>query len=125
MMKEEELIRKYDSGRRAFTTPDGYFENFTAQLMERIEREGLQPEKVVRLNPFKRAMRYAAAAVVAGVCIGAGTYLYNQKTTADRQMAESSEIVFSDETMDEALDYAMECGLVDNNQIAFYLTEAY
>lgn len=125
MMKEEELIRKHDSGRRAFTTPDGYFENFTTQLMARIERERVQPEKVVRLNPFKRAMRYAAAAVVAGVCIGAGTYLYIQKTTTDQQVAETSEIVFSEETMDEALDYAMQCGLVDNNQIAFYLTEAY
>ena len=124
-MKEEELIRKHDSGRRAFTTPDGYFENFTTQLMERIEREGVQPEKVVRLNPFKRAMRYAAAAVVAGVCIGAGTYLYIQKTTTNQQVDETSEIVFSEETMDEALDYAMQCGLVDNNQIAFYLTEAY
>jgi len=127
-MKEEEIIRKHDSGRRPFKTPDGYFENFTSQLMQRIEREGLQPEpvKTVRLNPFKRAMRYAAAAVVAGLCIGAGTYLYTQKTTTTtEQPVENVEYAFTDETMDQALDYAMDYSLVDNSQIALYLTEAY
>ena len=124
-MKEEDIIREHDSGRRPFTTPDGYFDGFTSRLMERIEREGLQPTKVVRMSPFKRAMHYAAAAVVAGVCIGAGTYLYTTKTTVDQQMAETIEASFSDETLDEALDYAMDNGLINNNQIAFYLTEAY
>lgn len=134
-MKEEDIIRQHDTGSNPFGTPDGYFEGFTSRLMERMEREGLltteapntEPVvKVVELNPFKRFARYAAAAVVAGVCVGAGTYLYTHRNASDQLLSgDAIEMAFSDETLDEALDYEMEYGLMDNNQIAYYLTEAY
>lgn len=134
-MKEEDIIRQHDTGTNPFRTPEGYFENFSSRLMERMEREGVMrtttqesstTAKVVKMNPFKRIVRYAAAAVVAGICIGAGTYLYTHRTAPDQLITgEPFEMAFSDETLDDALDYEMEYGLVDNNQIAYYLTEAY
>ena len=131
-MNEEELIRKHDSGRRPFKTPDGYFDNFTSQLMERMEREGLltkeeQPAevkaKVVAMSPVRRALRYAAAAVVVGFCVATGTYFIQQQDGAEEQAltADASDLLYSDEALDYELDYEM----VNNQQIAYYLTEAY
>ena len=129
-MKEEEIIRQHDSGQRPFTMPEGYFDSFTSRLMERMEHEGLleqsaerpavQPVKVIRLNPLQRFMRYAAVAVVAGVCVVAGTYLYNHEMSQS-QGAELADYVISDDDIDEMLDYEV----VNNSQIAYYLTEAY
>lgn len=132
---EEDIIRQHDTGTNPFRTPDGYFDTFTSRLMERMEREGVltttTPDnsataKVVKMNPFKRLAHYAAAAVVAGVCIGAGTYLYTHRTTTEQAATgDPFELAFTDETLDEALDYEMEYEMVDNKQIALYLTEAY
>lgn len=131
-MKEEDIIRKHDSGRSPFKTPDGYFDNFTSQLMERMEREGLlkteeQPAevktKVITMSPMHRALRYAAAAVVVGFCVATGTYLIQQQDGAEEQAltADASDLLYSDEALDYELDYEM----VNNQQIAYYLTEAY
>ena len=130
MIKEEEIIRQHDSGHLPFTTPEGYFDSFTSRLMERMEHEGLleqpaeksvvKPAKVIRLNPLQRLMRYAAAAVVAGVCVVAGTYLYNHEMSQS-QGTELADYVLSDDEIDEMLDYEV----VNNSQIAYYLTEAY
>lgn len=129
---EEDIIRKHDSGRRPFTTPDGYFDNFTSQLMERMEREGLlkreeQPEvvkaTVIKMSPWRRTLRYAAAAVVVGFCVATGTYFIQQQGGIKEGVlaADDSELMYSDEALDYELDYE----LVNNQQIAYYLTEAY
>lgn len=125
-MKEEDIIRKYDSGRNPFQTPVGYFENFTPRLMARIKAEDQQTEvrpTPIRLTitPIKRFMRYAAAAVIAGVCIGTGTYLYQRQLNRPLPSEVMADYVFDDDNLEEALDYEM----LDNNQIAYYLTEAY
>lgn len=121
-MTEENIIRQMDSGRRPFTTPDGYFDGLTERIMQRLpERQG-QPvrAKVVPLNPVRRFMRYAAAIAVAVACIGGGTLLYNRLDTMDLT-ADASEYLFDDDNINDMLDYEM----LDNNQIAYYLTEAY
>ncbi|MBR0273152.1 MAG: hypothetical protein IJQ59_03550 [Bacteroidaceae bacterium] len=131
-MKEEDIIRTHDSGRSPFKTPDGYFDNFTGQLMERMAREGLlqtaeQPPvvkaKVVAMSPLRRALRYAAAAVVVGFCVATGTYFIQQQNGAEEAAltADASDLLYSDEALDYELDYE----LVNNQQIAYYLTEAY
>ena len=131
-MKEEEIIRQHDSGRRPFTTPDGYFDSFSSRLMRRMEKEGLmetatdisQTRANVTALPIswgKRFMRYAAVAVIAAV-IG-GSYLYQRQGASvdDALASNETEMLYSDEMLDYELDYEM----VNNNQIAYYLTEAY
>ena len=133
-MIDENFIRQHDTGENPFRTPDGYFDDFIARLHSRMVSEGLLTDapttetkaKVVKMNPFKRMVRYAAAAVVAGICVGVGTYLYTHRNMPDQMVTgDSYELAISDETLDDALDYEMEYGMVDNNQIAYYLTEAY
>ena len=125
-MKEEEIIRKHDSGRRPFTVPEGYFTHFDARLAERMKHEGLMGEAVdtkqmarrVALSPFHRVVRYAAAAVFTGLCIGSAVYLLNHQmgnTMADMEFAMT----------DSEVDAVLDCEMMNNNEIAYYLTEAY
>lgn len=136
-MKEEDFIRKHDTPANPFRTPEGYFEDFTSRLMERMEREGLvgQPSDVqpvrteakkVLMNPFRRFARYAAVAVVAALCIIGSTYILAPQRDDEHMLAtDQLNFQFSDEAFDDVIDYAMEYEMVGNDQIAYYLTEAY
>ena len=127
MIQEENIIRQHDSGRNPFRTPDGYFENFTDRMMARIAEEAprqTEPAKVkvVELRPWRTMMRYAAAILVAAFCIGGGTLLFNRLQTPEQLLDnDAMELAWDDDDLDDVLDYE----LVDNSQIAYYLTEAY
>lgn len=105
-------------------TPKGYFDEFTDKLMRQLpEQESVRPKFSIM-----RFTRYAVAAVMAGVCIGTGTYFYTrQSVSLQDTIASPSSIALytddqdSDDYIDEALDYEM----IDNEELAYYLTEAY
>lgn len=121
-MKEEEIIRQHDTGRRPFTVPEGYFEQFTDRLMERLPEKEVAP-KVVRLPLAKRLVHYAAAAVLAGCILGVGTYFYRQSAPDAQALLSQTDATdfYGDEDIDDVIDYEM----LNNQQIAYYLTEAY
>lgn len=128
-MENDELISKYVGQENPFRTPDGYFESFTDKLMQRIQQQQQEqqakPATVITLSPWKRAMRWSAAAVVAALCIAGGTYLYvGPDRFRSLAHAEQTYDNLSDEQLDQALDYEIACGLVDNNKISYYLTVA-
>lgn len=110
--KEEQRIGELGGRNNPFRVPEGYFEQFDARLMARLPKKE-KKAKTVRLMP--RLWRYAAAALIIA---GVGTAIvWNRQT--------SSPIAYNEETTmeeyyNEALDYAM----VDNMEIAVYLTEA-
>ena len=124
-MKEEEIISKHTAGANPFRTPDGYFDSFNERLMQRIAQQASTEPRPNVVSLRRRRLKhfsYAAAAVLAGVCITAGTYLWTRQTATPEQMlsAQNTETV-TDEYIDAALDYEM----INNRQIAYYLTEAY
>lgn len=126
-MTEETIIRAHDSGRRPFTTPEGYFEGFTERLMQKLPPRAeaspasAAPAAHIGLTPARRLMRYAAAIAVAAACVGGGALLLRNPSPADTSVAVLSDEMVTDENIDEMLDYEM----LSNNQIAYYLTEAY
>ena len=130
MIQEEKYIREHDSGRRPFTVPEGYFEGFTERMMTRLKAENEIPEQKasvrIELPLWRRAMRYAAAIAVIAVCVGGG-WFYSVRSSSGNPAAqlsaqgESLDFYFTGDDLDEALDYE----LVDNQHIAYYLTEAY
>lgn len=85
-----------------FRTPEGYFDTLTDRVMAGLPRQQ-QPQR--RLWPYA-----AAACLAAALCIGG--YIYTART------AEAPATALESSYIDEALDYA----LVDNNEIATYLT---
>lgn len=121
-MKEEDLIRKKCGSKDPFRVPEGYFENFTSELMDRLpERPAMQVARPKRR--IFRFAKYAAAAVLCGIAV-AGTFRLTQRAAPDHTAAYTAGITTGenpDSDMDDYLDYAM----VSNQEIAQYLTEAY
>lgn len=63
-----------ESSKELYEVPEGYFESFPAQMLEKVKAE-----PATRVIPFgKRFFRYAAAAVVAGI-ITLGAWLWIKK----------------------------------------------
>lgn len=118
-------------------TPDGYFDQFTDKLMQRLpEQQAAAPatdeqaaKPRMRLIFVRKMMRYAAAVIVACLCIGTGTYIYTHQavpaqdslTTSTANIALSTDEQDSEDYLDQALDYEM----IGNDELAYYLTEAY
>ena len=105
-------------------TPEGYFESFTDKLMQRL------PEQQVAAKPrfsLFRFVRYAAAAVVAAVCIGTGTFIYTRQTLPTQDSIEAANALTAqyDDESDDYLDEAIDYELINNSELAYYLTEAY
>lgn len=114
--QEETKLHKITDGvQNPFRTPDGYFDQFTCRLMERLPQAEPARPKGIRLIP--RFWRYAAAVLVAS-SVGGALY-WGQNRQQELIYADANE-PYSQEYIDEALDYA----LVNNNDIVEYLTDA-
>ena len=109
-MKEEDFIRKkYGSG-NPFKVPEGYFEQFTSELMSKLPEKEMKP---VPSMPSRRRTRMFL-----------GTY-YLQSVihpNGESPVAQYGETIETEDIyMDDVLDYAM----VSNHEIALYLTDVY
>ena len=98
MTAEEKHLREIVGQRNAFRVPDGYFEHFTAQVMEQLPEQ--QKARTTMLRPWL----FAAACMVAAMLMGL-TYYWHQDSTDDL-MADGN-------YYEEVADYAM----IDNMQI--------
>lgn len=132
----EEKLKKYIEGKRQadgarspFKVPEGYFDTLCDRVMAQIPEE--QTLKVVK-KPLRRRISpmvwKCAAMLVVGMIAGISFYVTHRSATepSDIQLAQAEiveqevEPVYYDEQYySDALDYAM----VDNNEIALYLTE--
>lgn len=130
-----------------FKTPEGYFDTFCDRLMLNLPEENTKKAPTVKLMP--RVVRYAAACAAIAIIIGGTTVAlkrqntilssgeqqtllsFNSQDTSKHHPAapvdqQHNDAVSSTNTqnydeayLNEVLDYAM----VDNNEIAMYLTE--
>ncbi len=133
-MTEKELYNIRPQ-RNPMRTPEGYFGSFTDRLMQRVQQQSTLEQPALPASPSKfritvrRFMRYAAAVAVAAVCIGTSTYIYTHQpvptqdslVTSPQSIALATSDDYSDEYIDEALDYEY----INNSELAYYLTEAY
>ena len=119
MMYEEDYLNSKLGKNNPFTVPEGYFEQLTAQVMEKLPEKPVAKKAVIkRLRPWL----YAAACVCIGVFIAGIAFNNNndevrkqmQMATAEQEYVES---YYSDSYIDEEADYAM----VDNQDIYAYL----
>ena len=125
MTNEEKYIREKMGTRNPFTVPDGYFEQLSQQIIDRLPAEvGEAP--VSALSPvspsprpaivrYLRPLLYAAAAC-AVLAIAVGTFYRNAATADTEQLvAHQQEAVttYSDTYLEDMADYAM----LDNEDI--------
>lgn len=118
-MEEQKYIEEKAGKRNPFRVPDGYFDNFAAQMMQQL------PEKPERKAQAKqvwlRKPLYYAAACIAVLLISVTAWLLmpetDMQTTVPTQMAAQQEM--TDEDLDQAADYLM----LDNHDIYALLSE--
>ncbi len=126
MINEEDFLNSKMGKRNPFTVPEGYFEQLTQQVMNKIPQAVTTEMKPVR-KPAKIAVMkrlrpwlYAAACICVGVFIAAIAF-NNRSEVATPQPASQQIAVneptdynyYSDSYIDEEADYAM----IDNQEI--------
>ena len=122
MMNEEEYIRERIGKHNPFTVPDGYFDQLSAQVIDRLSpvttaadtdesHTGTGKPAIVR---YLRPLLYAAACIVLAIAVG--TFYRNAATSdAEQLVAHQQETVttYSDSYIEDMADYAM----LDNEDI--------
>ena len=126
MINEEDFLNSKMGKRNPFTVPEGYFEQLTQQVMDKIPQAVTTEMKPVR-KPAKIAVMkrlrpwlYAAACICVGVFIAA--IAFNDRSEVATPQPASQQIAvneptdynyYSDSYIDEEADYAM----IDNQEI--------
>ena len=103
-MNEEKIIMDKFGNENPFRVPNNYFNEFPQLMMKRIERQ----------RRHRRIIRWSIAAMLAG-CVLSTTFLMNGLRQQSLPLeADNSQYI------EDALDYSM----INNMEIATYLTEA-
>ena len=111
MMNEELYIKSRMGERNPFRVPDGYFDNFAAEMMQKLPAE---PKKglLVRMRPWM----YAAACMVVAI-FTATLYFFNDNPSQDVPAA----VATTDTYVEDVADYMM----ADNLDIYACLASEY
>jgi len=123
-MKEEKYIEDMVGKRNAFRVPDGYFDNFTAQMMLQLPEKPVAAMKELKPRAksiWLRPIFYAAASVCAIVISATIWFAMPSEQSATTQV-QAQKVLQQDEAdtyIDEAADYMM----LDNHDIYAYLSE--
>ncbi len=118
-MTNEELYIKNRLGKNnPFTVPEGYFDQFTSHLMDKLPERELK-KSPVRPTQFRRMKPWLYAAACICVAAFCAAVFFNQKSSTivnTQQIANVSQdnsTYYSDNYIEEEADYAM----VDNQEI--------
>ncbi|WP_455673952.1 hypothetical protein [Phocaeicola sp.] len=118
MKKEDELLRKLGT-KNPFTVPEGFFEDFSRELMEKLpEKEPALPESAITTWQRVKPWIYMAA-MFCGLMLSIRMFVGHPKQdTPIFTSAETAE--FSDEYVEAIMDHSM----MDDYTLYQYLTEA-
>lgn len=127
----EEKLRLHIEGHSSnahspFKVPEGYFDTLCDRIMERLpEQEKPRRTFLMRLmtlRALRHAIATAAACLVAAVIIQTSVHYYRSLQKNETISAAITEEIIKEyqdeEYVEQALDYAM----IDNHEIAIYLT---
>lgn len=131
IMIEETKLRQHIGKNEPFKVPEGYFDSFADRLQSRIEQLP-QTKKPVTKRAFLVPRTWFAAAASIAIVASVGLSLmlpsWNQgesgldSLTQSHQMA-SVEEFYDNSSMDESYMAELEYAMIDDNEIAYYLTE--
>lgn len=121
-MKEEDTLLKKLGKENSFKVPDGYFENLTSEVMNKLpEKEKAFKEETVSTWTRVKPLLYMAAMFVgAALIIRVASTGPKPAATDDVAVMEADTEVVSDEMLDMALDRAM----LDDYSLYVYLSDA-
>lgn len=125
MDAEEKLFEQRFGKKQPFTVPDGYFDQLTERVMERLPEQ--QPASVPQVPLRNRWRRWAVAAAAVGVIMTGSLVFIGQRSgneslaTMKHRAPAATDIHSSSDysSLDMAADYAM----LDNDEIYAMVSE--
>lgn len=120
-MKEEDIIKKCGKT-NPFTVPEGYFENFTQQMMEQLpDKQTIDvPEIEVTLWQRVKPLLYLAAVFVGlMVCI---RFVVGDMHNEENKL--STPLLSNEQISDQDIETIVEYSMMDNYTLYRYLTDA-
>jgi len=102
-MNDEQYLRGRIGTKNPFRVPEGYFEGFTDQLMERLPER--QPSPVAKPALLYRLHPWLYAAVFLLVAVMSVTLYMHHADNQEQQLAQDA--TSADSYFEEATDYAM------------------
>ena len=112
MMNEEEYIRQKMGERNPFTVPEGYFDQLSQQIIDKLPPAEEAKPKPRAIERYLKPLLYAAACLAIAV-MGTAIYTNRHLATDQQQLAQQETVTYSDSYIDEAADYVM----LDNAEI--------
>lgn len=122
-MKEEDILLKKLGKENSFKVPEGYFENLTSDVMNKLpekEKVIFKEEPVSTWTRMKPLLYMAAMFVGAALIIRVASTDHKPAVADDVAVTEVDTEVISDEMIDVALDRAM----LDDYSLYVYLSDA-
>lgn len=122
-MKEEDTLLKKLGKENSFKVPDGYFENLTSEMMNKLpekETVAFKEEPVSTWTRVKPLLYMAAMFIGAALIIRVASTDHKPVKAAEVAVTEADTEVISDEMLDVALDRAM----LDDYSLYVYLSDA-
>lgn len=122
-MKEEDKIRKKVGTGNAFKVPEGYFENLTSEVMDKLperKQPAFEVKEPTRWDRLKPLFYMAAMFIGAALIIRVATVNYKPDITEIAAV----ETVEMDSDADEYIDAVLEGSMMDDYSLYVFLTDA-
>ena len=122
MKEEDEILRKFGAG-NYFTVPDGYFDNLTAEVMNKLPEKETKLQ-IKRQNTVWQRVRpwLYMAAVFSGLLIGI-RFMFTNTTKSEKTTIATVDLKGTD-IPDEYIETAIDHSMMDDYSLYQYLTEA-
>ncbi|HJH63962.1 MAG TPA: hypothetical protein OIM59_04880 [Bacteroides mediterraneensis] len=120
MKKEETDLLKRCGTENPFTVPEGYFERFTEQLMEKLPEREAQPAPKLTLWTRVKPWVYMAA-MFCGLMLSVRMFVGEKQSQSP---AATSEMTDFTEVPDEYIDPIVNQTMMDDYTLYQYLTDA-
>lgn len=120
MKKEETDLLKRCGTENPFTVPEGYFERFTEQLMEKLPEREAQPAPKLTLWTRVKPWVYMAA-MFCGLMLSVRMFVGEKQSQSP---AATSEMMDFTEVPDEYIDPIVNQTMMDDYTLYQYLTDA-
>ncbi len=120
MKKEETDLLKRCGTENPFTVPEGYFERFTEQLMEKLPEREAQPAPKLTLWTRVKPWVYMAA-MFCGLMLSVRMFVGEKQSQSSAATSETTDFT---EVPDEYIDPIVNQTMMDDYTLYQYLTDA-
>lgn len=120
MKKEETDLLKRCGTENPFTVPEGYFERFTEQLMEKLPEREAQPAPKLTLWTRVKPWVYMAA-MFCGLMLSVRIFVGEKQSQSPAATSETTDFT---EVPDEYIDPIVNQTMMDDYTLYQYLTDA-